>query len=201
MLADYQMEKIAQIQNALAATMSIDMVTRNHDSTLEWLRNHHLLPGTPNCCGNDMKLYVRETKIDIYYWYCLTCKKSFNIRGKSFLANYRRIPLMVLTRIIFHYFANGMNANKAMEMLKSEANYDLGYTTIKKIYMDVRLKILTYYDVLWSSGKMGNQNAVEIDESLFSHLKLKYKGEIISGEEEIKEDDKEEQKEVKRNHG
>ncbi len=39
---------------------------------------------------------------------------------------------------------------------------------------------------MWASSKLGSLKPVEIDESLFSHLKLKFNGEIVPGVEDEK---------------
>eukprot|EP01022_Parablepharisma_sp_SALTPOND_P022090 TRINITY_DN4432_c0_g1_i1.p1 TRINITY_DN4432_c0_g1~~TRINITY_DN4432_c0_g1_i1.p1 ORF type:complete len:287 (+),score=-11.10 TRINITY_DN4432_c0_g1_i1:139-999(+) len=171
--------------------MNMNIVTGNYGKTLEWLRNHDLIPRNPTCCQKEMRLNTSTQRGDVYYWRCLVCRSVRNIRGSTWFGNHPLIPLMALTRIVFYYFANEINAKKTQELLKKEIGCELSIMTIREIYNEVRIKIISYYDVMWVSEKLGIPNAIEMDESLFSHLKLKFNGQIISGDGEEEEEGKE----------
>ncbi len=100
--------------------MGLDMITRSHDLTLEWLRNHNLLPTGYICCNTPMQFSKRESKLEMFYMY--------SDSEYTWFAQHKKI----LSRILFHYFPNELNAKRVQEALHREAGYDLSYRVIKE---------------------------------------------------------------------
>eukprot|EP01022_Parablepharisma_sp_SALTPOND_P018819 TRINITY_DN31290_c0_g1_i6.p2 TRINITY_DN31290_c0_g1~~TRINITY_DN31290_c0_g1_i6.p2 ORF type:complete len:153 (+),score=12.79 TRINITY_DN31290_c0_g1_i6:585-1043(+) len=94
---------------------------------------------------------------------------------------------MILTRIIFCYFADGVNTKQVKAKLREQAGYVVGTTTLREIYNDVRRKIHTYYDIKWSTCKLGGLHPIEMDESKFSSKFSKMMHAPAVSHEEIKE--------------
>eukprot|EP01022_Parablepharisma_sp_SALTPOND_P010340 TRINITY_DN14262_c0_g1_i1.p1 TRINITY_DN14262_c0_g1~~TRINITY_DN14262_c0_g1_i1.p1 ORF type:complete len:331 (+),score=20.23 TRINITY_DN14262_c0_g1_i1:332-1324(+) len=177
------MEKIRRIEEGFATTTNMDTITRTHEATMKWLHDNGVLPTPSPCCGMSMRLHKKATQGDGYHWKCLLCKKTLSIRAGSYFAHHTKIPLLILARVIFFYFANEYNAKEAALALKAEGKYDLHYTTVKIIYEEIREKIMTFYDILWSEQKCGYPHAIEVDESLFTHITLKFGGKTHIPEE------------------
>eukprot|EP01022_Parablepharisma_sp_SALTPOND_P018817 TRINITY_DN31290_c0_g1_i2.p1 TRINITY_DN31290_c0_g1~~TRINITY_DN31290_c0_g1_i2.p1 ORF type:complete len:353 (+),score=6.00 TRINITY_DN31290_c0_g1_i2:585-1643(+) len=94
---------------------------------------------------------------------------------------------MILTRIIFCYFADGVNTKQVKAKLREQAGYVVGTTTLREIYNDVRRKIHTYYDIKWSTCKLGGLHPIEMDESKFTSKFNKSVYAPAAPHEEIKE--------------
>eukprot|EP01022_Parablepharisma_sp_SALTPOND_P015506 TRINITY_DN2199_c0_g1_i1.p1 TRINITY_DN2199_c0_g1~~TRINITY_DN2199_c0_g1_i1.p1 ORF type:complete len:320 (-),score=15.48 TRINITY_DN2199_c0_g1_i1:223-1047(-) len=112
------------------------------------------------------------------------------IRENTYFLLHDKTPLMILARIVFFYFANGINAAATARSLGKECGYKIERKTVGRIYHEMRIKIMSYYDILWSSTKIGFPNDIEIDESLFAHLTL-----LIDEEDKEREELKQEEEE------
>eukprot|EP01022_Parablepharisma_sp_SALTPOND_P034515 TRINITY_DN9204_c0_g1_i1.p1 TRINITY_DN9204_c0_g1~~TRINITY_DN9204_c0_g1_i1.p1 ORF type:complete len:440 (+),score=17.05 TRINITY_DN9204_c0_g1_i1:104-1321(+) len=169
------MERIKAIEDHFASYLDLGRITEKHDSTVQWLWSVGILKKQQTCCGEQMKVYSDKDRLDLYYFYCSRCKRKVNLREGSFFADYTKTPLIILTRLVFFYYADGINAKDARLKLQEQAGYDMTTKQIKKIYASVRLKILTYYDIIWAQTKIGGKNAVELDESKFTGKYVKSK--------------------------
>lgn len=89
-----------------------------------------------------------------------------------------KIPLIILTKIIFCFYAQGTNAKKTTELINERFNpvYTITYATVKKIFADIRSQITDYINIVNLGAKFGGVGkTVEIDESLFTYLTIKFK--------------------------
>jgi len=96
------MMKINAIENALQKTVSIEELTKNHENTIVWLLEISAIPQIKFCplCAKKLKLVKDGNKCDGKKWICL-CGKSFNLRNMTIFEKHPKIPLIILTQIIF----------------------------------------------------------------------------------------------------
>ena len=76
-----------------------------------------------------------------------------------------------LTRIIFHFFAKGHNASKTTDEVVQNG-WPISYKTMKGIYCQIRRMITDFLNQEYSHSGLGMPHAIEMDESLFSHLRF-----------------------------
>jgi len=177
-----KMQAINQIQLAAQMAPSMDLLTRNHERTLEYLTNSDIISLHQPCpkCEKFMTKYEDNTGhyIDGSYLVCLPCEYSQTIRKNSFFQTHDRIHLMILTRIIFFYFCNGANTRKVCHELPTiYGEYGkIGLSTIKRIYSDLRGKLAENYRILWRLTKLPAEHIYEMDETLLTHKPKKPNG-------------------------
>ena len=70
--------------------------------------------------------------------------------------------------VIFEYFLHGCNCNEIQDRLW-EYSLDIGIKTLHNIYTALRAIITIYISSTNAETFLGKDNAVEVDESLFSH--------------------------------
>jgi len=117
-------------------------------------------------------------KIDCQEWGCPDCNLRITIRNNAIYKKHSHIPILILTKIIFCYFAEGINAKKTAISINTRFNpvFKIKYAIVKKIFSEIRSQITDYVNILSMGVKLGGVGKkVEIDESLFSHLSIKYK--------------------------
>ena len=75
------------------------------------------------------------------------CRRKFPIRINSFYASFNYIPLTVLTvvsKVIYCFLCNQFNAEKALNFINSNINYNTSKNVIYKIYSSMRSIIYRY---------------------------------------------------------
>ena len=141
-------------------------LTTNHQATLNWMREQELLPNIRRCCGGTCGIYRNTRSIDGEMFRCGTCRRKYNIRGGTLWEDFRRIPLVLLVRLVFHHFVNGNSAKRAHVSL-AEAGLHIGYVTLKRVYKRVRSGIESYmFNEVYRNLMRGR---IQIDEALFTH--------------------------------
>ena len=141
-------------------------LTTNHQRTVTWLREQRLLPSERVCCGDNCVLGVNARSIDGQMFRCSHCGAKYNIREGTRWERFRRIPLIVLTRLIFYFFANEYSARRAHTALRT-IHIGLSYATVKRVFSNVREAISRYMvEDLYETPLRGR---IQIDEALFTH--------------------------------
>ena len=147
------------------------------------MREQNILPAqqfcdNPACNHNEMQIRNDNTRVDGQRWRCSRCERSKSIRVDSIFEN-MRMPLVLLYRIIFVDFFNNTSIVKLVQ------EYQVHESVIRKIFRGIKLLIsdfLQFENTLFDYGTLPflehdhannidyNSPAVEIDESLATHL-------------------------------
>jgi len=163
------MERNLQAVNAFRDNPeAILALTQSHEQTVAWLRENNIIRGSFHCCGNECVIVQDRTRLDGEEFRCVfrSCRTRLSIREGTFLASFRRIPIVVLTRIVFFYFVQGTSANRVTRRLVRDG-IQISRRTTARIYDTIREEIVTYMRrVVYSRVLIGN---IEMDEALFTH--------------------------------
>ncbi len=84
------------------------------------------------------------------------------IRKNSFYDNLSSIPIIIITRICFHYFTNGHNAKQTFEDLYNLGIY-ISYYLVRLLYTYIRGMIDLCVEEVINTEKLTGE--VEVDES------------------------------------
>ena len=141
-------------------------LTTDHNRTLAWLRDQRLLPTQRVCCGQNCIQGVNNRSIDGLMFRCTQCRAKYSIREGTRWGKFRRIPLIVLTRLIFYYFPNQFSARRAHTALRG-VHIDISYATVKRIFNNVRASISRF--MLEEVYQTPLRGRIQMDEALFSH--------------------------------
>jgi len=95
----------------------------------------HLLNFELDClkCNGVMHRIKATHRLDKYAFYCSICKKYKSLRNGSFLAKFPRLPLILLTRIIYEFYHNGVSAVNAARELTKEG-YETSEDAVRVVY-------------------------------------------------------------------
>jgi len=159
------MQSIMQIQTAALSIPSLDATTRNNINAQLYLEKLGLI-SFHQLCPKCQIMMMKHNDNDHY------------IRKNTFLQKHDRINLMILTRIIFIYFCQGMNAKKVSLELPQIYNEHgkIGFSTVKRVYANLRIKLEEYYRILWRLTKLPIGDIYEMDETILTR-KPKKQGE------------------------
>eukprot|EP01022_Parablepharisma_sp_SALTPOND_P031229 TRINITY_DN7899_c0_g2_i3.p1 TRINITY_DN7899_c0_g2~~TRINITY_DN7899_c0_g2_i3.p1 ORF type:complete len:329 (-),score=6.33 TRINITY_DN7899_c0_g2_i3:214-1200(-) len=174
-------KKTKLIEAAFANYEDIETITKSHEKTMEWLFSVGVFNKETHCPGCSQVMHrTKDTSVcDGYFWRCYKCGLRRNIRHGTMYEKHSKIPILVLTQIIFLYFCRGTAALLTYEQLteKLQGTYKISYLTIKAIFSELRAEIMKMYNTYVSASKLGEAgDATEIDESLFSHISIKIGG-------------------------
>jgi len=141
-------------------------LTLSHERTVNWMRDEGLLPSERFCCNQACRLGANNRSIDGQMFHCRVCRTKYSVREGTRWERFRRVPLIVLIRTIFHYFPNQYSARKAFEALE-RSHVNISYATVKRIYQTVRTSIAEYMTgVIYNTPLRGR---IQVDEALFTH--------------------------------
>jgi len=141
-------------------------LTTNHERTIAWLRGQRLLPARRICCNQICFIRRNARSIDGEMFRCNACGSKYNIRDGTRWERFRRTPLVLIVRIVFHYFPNQYSANRTFEVLNA-LHVRISYETVKRIYREIRRSISDYMNLgLYSRPLRGR---IQMDEALFTH--------------------------------
>jgi len=153
------MQSIMQIQTAALSTPSLGATTRNNINTQLYLEKLGLISFhqlCPKCQIMMTKHNDNDHYIDECYLVFLHCGFRQSIRKNTFLQKHDVINLMILMLIIFLYFCQGTNAKKVSLELPQIYNEHgkIGFSTVKRIYANLRIELEEYYRILWCLTKL-----------------------------------------------
>jgi len=117
------------------------------------------------CCGIECSIVRCNQRLDGQFR-CTYCRRKYSIRSGSFFDSFRRVPLVILTRLVFYYFAQGIGARRATRNIVRLGIRISRWTTFR-IYEAVCESIQAYMEREIYSDVLGN--IVEMDEALFIH--------------------------------
>jgi len=163
------MERNNQIAQILRQDMNpILVVTQDHFQTLQWLRNNNILRPTYYCCRIQCHIVEDNTRLDGQEFRCVNraCRRRYSIRIHTLWNNFRRIPLVLLVRLIFYYFVGEFSAARAARLL-NDAGLQITARSVRRLYSDVRRMVLNHIQRTFFSGLL--RGTIEIDEALFTH--------------------------------
>lgn len=172
------MENTNAIEKFIHDHPTIDALTDTNTMTKDWLFSNGALRDSRECkeCGLQMMLWTDYNRADGFVWGCRNCNVRHTIRSNEIYKKHSKVPLIMLTKIIFCFFAPGINAKCTASYLNSKYRpvFQISYPTIRNTYDEIRAKISKYVTILAGNEKLGGiEKIVEVDESVFSHIKLK----------------------------
>jgi len=130
------------------------------------MRNQGLRPAQQVCCGENCLIYQNQRSIDGQIFSCRTCRRKYSVRTDTLWEDFRRTPLILLVRLVFSYFAEGIEAKRARRRFSNAGLY-IGYSTMKRIYKKIRSSIERYmFNEIYTTPFRGR---IQIDEALFTH--------------------------------
>ena len=143
-------------------------VTQDHYQTLQWLRENQLLRPSFTCCQLRCNIIADRTRLDGEEFRCVNrgCRRRFSIRVGTVWENFRRVPLVVLVRLVFYYYIEEISASKAARFLQ-RTGFILSSRAVRRIYSDVRRMVLNHMQRHVFPGLL--RGTIEIDEALFTH--------------------------------
>jgi len=143
-------------------------ITHSHQETLQWLRNNHLLPSSLTCCQIQCIIFQDNSRLDGQEFRCPNprCRRRFNIRTGTIWNEFRRIPLVVLVRLVFYHYVHQISASKAAGRF-NRAGIQISSRTTRRIYSLVRGLVLGHMRNQVFSGVL--RGTIEMDEALFTH--------------------------------
>jgi len=143
-------------------------LTTDHLETLNWLRENNLLARSHVCCRLPCVIAMDNQRLDGEEFRCQNrnCRRRFRIRIGSIWDAFRRIPLIVLVRIVFLYFGQNISAKRASRLLNVHGEI-INKRTVQKVYKEARARIRAYMNAQVFSGVL--RGTIEIDEALFTH--------------------------------
>ena len=163
------MERNLQAVHVLRQDINVILrVTQDHYQTLQWLRENHLLRSSFTCCQLQCNIIKDKTRLDGEEFRCVNrlCRRKFSIRFGTLWENFRRIPLVVLVRLAFYYYIEGISASRASRFLNN-AGFRITARSVRRIYSDIRRIILNYVQRHVFTGLL--RGTIEVDEALFTH--------------------------------
>lgn len=143
-------------------------LTGDHVQTIEWMRNNGLLLPNIRCCQMDCIQRNDKTRLDGCEFRCANpdCRRRYSIRSHTLWNNFRRVPLCVLVRLVFHDFVHQISAARATRRLV-RAGINISSRTVRRIFSEIRRIVLRFMQHQVFTGLLRGQ--IEMDEALFTH--------------------------------
>jgi len=161
------MENTRNIENRFQAQVNFFLnLTTSHQATLQWLRENELLPSRRTCCNELSTICRNSNSIDGEMFRCTRCGSKENIREGTRWQAFRRVPLVLLVRLIFYYYANEYSARRAFDDFAA-AQVEISYATVKRVYCMVRNSVADF--MILEVYEEPLRGRVQVDEALFTH--------------------------------
>jgi len=154
---------------------SILLISRFHQTTLNWLYDNGLLHRNLTCPGqlcnqNQLSIIQDLHTADRQKFRCKICKTSKSLRWKSFFSDHK-LTLMECIQIIFYHFIR----NQSLKQVSNDMKISL--TAVGRLYAEVRAIISQFIEDFKIGRQLGIESTdplnhlpiVEIDETLMTH--------------------------------
>eukprot|EP01022_Parablepharisma_sp_SALTPOND_P031850 TRINITY_DN8191_c0_g1_i1.p1 TRINITY_DN8191_c0_g1~~TRINITY_DN8191_c0_g1_i1.p1 ORF type:complete len:351 (-),score=-13.02 TRINITY_DN8191_c0_g1_i1:40-1092(-) len=164
------MERINSIESSFL-DLNWEIITQSHEDTIRYLMAKDTLRKAKQCevCTTHMIWSLDSRRLDLYYWRCpIKGHPVASIRegASCIFAWHKKIPLMILARIVYHFASAHCAVVSYKEIIKHTA---INIKTVWKVYKEIRQEIAKAYAAHWGLRQLGQGNGVEIDETLFTH--------------------------------
>lgn len=143
-------------------------ITKDTTGCLHFLRQHHLLATSQQCCGQPMS-EDQYPGIDGVIWRCHSCWKRLSVRHDSFFDN-SKIALQTLIFIIY-FFCTETTLKEALMHLKGRISLKHLCYWFNYCRDVITRHMLNHFPPLGGVGKV-----VEADETLVGHIRKYYVG-------------------------
>jgi len=118
----------------------VEEITKSNENTMKWLQTINAISISKicPCCSLDMHVCKEKSLNDGRQWVCCYQKrrKRLSIRHGTMLLKHDKVPLIILSRLIFIYFSQGINARSVHIFITEQLGnaFEISYKTVKKIY-------------------------------------------------------------------